>query len=153
MSESKQLDNVAIEAIIPHRFPFLLVDKVLEMKPGKRITALKNVTINEQFFQGHFPGAPVMPGVLIVEALAQTAAILVMQDRDNWDKIPVFMSMDAVKFRNPVKPGDTLKLEAEIIRPGQVFAKFKCRAVISGTGKTAVDCEIMAGIVDKSKTN
>ena len=145
------LDLQGIMEIIPHRFPFLLVDRVLEMEKGKRIVAVKNVTINVTFFQGHFPGNPIMPGVLIVEALAQTAAILLMKFRDRNNKVPVFMSIDNCKFRSTVKPGDVLRLEVDIIRDGAVFSKVKGRALVNGT-KLAVESDFMAGLVDKEKT-
>jgi len=149
-SPDTSLDLEAIMAIIPHRYPFLLVDKVLEIEKDKRIVAQKNVTINEPFFQGHFPGSPIMPGVLVVEAIAQTAAILLMKDRERGNKIPVFMSIDGCKFRHPVKPGDVLRFEVEIVRAGAVFSKVKGRALIDG--KTlAVEAELMAGLVDREK--
>ncbi len=106
-----QLSVVEIQKLIPHRFPFLLVDRVLEIKDGESITAIKNVTMNEWFFQGHFPGAPVMPGVLIVEAMAQTGGILMAKKLSNAEapKVVYFMTINNVKFRQPVTPGDTLK--------------------------------------------
>jgi len=145
------LDLRGIMDIIPHRYPFLLVDKVLEMEEGKRIVAVKNVTANEPFFQGHFPGNPIMPGVLMVEALAQTAAILLMKFRERGKKVPVFMSIDSCKFRHPVKPGDVLRLEVDILRDGAVFSKVKGRVIVNGD-KIAVESELMAGLVDQEKT-
>jgi beta-hydroxyacyl-ACP dehydratase FabZ len=151
MAESKPLLNVEeIQQIIPHRYPFLLVDKVLEMEQGKRILAIKNVTINEPFFQGHFPGHPIMPGVLIVEALAQTAGILLMKFRATSDKAPIFMSIDETRFRAPVKPGDVLHLEVEILRDGGTFSKAKGKAMINGQ-TLAVEAVFMAGLIDKDK--
>ena len=125
------MDVKQIQEILPHRYPFLLVDRVLEMEEGKRIVASKAVTMNEYFFQGHFPQEPVMPGVLIMEALAQTAAIAVLSMEQNRGKIAYFGGMNKVKFRNKVVPGDVLTLEMEII-------KLKSRAGI-GKGTAYVD--------------
>ena len=108
------MDVKQIQEILPHRYPFLLVDRVLEMEEGKRIVASKAVTMNEYFFQGHFPQEPVMPGVLIMEALAQTGAIAVLSMEQNKGKIAYFGGMNKVKFRNKVVPGDVLTLEMEI---------------------------------------
>ena len=110
------MDIKQIQEILPHRYPFLLVDRVLEMEEGKRIVASKAVTMNEYFFQGHFPQEPVMPGVLIMEALAQTGAIAVLSMEENRGKIAYFGGMNKVKFRNKVVPGDVLTLEMEIIK-------------------------------------
>ena len=110
------MDVKQIQEILPHRYPFLLVDRVLEMEEGKRIVASKAVTMNEYFFQGHFPQEPVMPGVLIMEALAQTGAIAVLSMEQNRGKIAYFGGMNKVKFRNKVVPGDVLTLEMEIIK-------------------------------------
>jgi 3-hydroxyacyl-[acyl-carrier-protein] dehydratase len=127
------LDINEIMAILPHRYPFLLVDKVLEVEQGKRIVAIKNVTMNEPFFQGHFPGHPVMPGVLIIEAMAQVAAIMAYLDSGSQaeDKVSYFMAIDNARFRKPVKPGDTLRIEIETI--------FHKRGIWSVAGKTYVD--------------
>ena len=126
------LDIIEIMAILPHRYPFLLVDKVLEVEQGKRIVALKNVTMNEPFFQGHFPGHPVMPGVLIIEAMAQVAAIMAYLASGDQaeDKVSYFMAIDNARFRKPVKPGDTLRIEIETI--------FHKRGIWSVAGKTYV---------------
>jgi len=105
-----------IQKILPHRPPFLLIDKIVDTDNKTYVEAIKNVTINEPFFVGHFPGAPIMPGVLIIEAAAQTAAIVVMTNPESKGKIPFFMSIDKVKFRKPVVPGDQLKIRTEIIR-------------------------------------
>ncbi|GFZ31889.1 3-hydroxyacyl-[acyl-carrier-protein] dehydratase FabZ [Clostridium zeae] len=110
------LDIKQIQEIIPHRYPFLLIDRVLELEEGKRAVAIKNVTGNENFFQGHFPGHPVMPGVLIIEALAQTGAVAMLSLEENKGKIAFFGRIDKVKFRRQVVPGDTLRLEVEIIK-------------------------------------
>ena len=127
------LDINEIMAILPHRYPFLMVDKVLEVEQGKRIVAIKNVTMNEPFFQGHFPGFPVMPGVLIIEAMAQVAAIMayLASGSEANDKVSYFMSIDKARFRKPVKPGDTLRIEIETI--------FNKRGIWSVSGKSYVD--------------
>ncbi|GAF74313.1 unnamed protein product, partial [marine sediment metagenome] len=109
-------DIEKIMQILPHRYPFLLVDRVLEFKEGKRIVGVKNVTINEHFFTGHFPGRPIMPGVLIIESMAQTAGILMLSGQKNRGKLAYFMSMDKVKFRKTVVPGDQLLLKIDVIR-------------------------------------
>ncbi len=134
--------------IMPHRYPFLLVDRILEMDPGKRIVGLKNVTINEPFFQGHFPDHPIMPGVLLVEAMAQVGGLLLMgavEDPEN--KVVYFMSMDKVKFRRPVVPGDQVRFELEMLQ----FKGKRCRMQGAGyvDGKKVVEGEMMAQIVDK----
>jgi 3-hydroxyacyl-[acyl-carrier-protein] dehydratase len=126
------LTNVEIRNIIPHRYPFLLVDKVIELEPGKKITAIKNVTANEPFFQGHFPDYPIMPGVLIVEALAQTAGITVAVLEENKGKLGVFSGIDSMKFKRQVVPGDVLKMEAEITAFKLSMAKAKVRATCEG---------------------
>src|SRR6476661_15558 len=106
------LDSRAIQEILPHRYPFLLVDKIIELEPRVRIVGIKQVTINEYFFQGHFPDAPVMPGVLQIEALAQVGAILALREfEDRSSKIPFFSGIESARFRRPVVPGDTLTLE------------------------------------------
>jgi UDP-3-O-[3-hydroxymyristoyl] N-acetylglucosamine deacetylase/3-hydroxyacyl-[acyl-carrier-protein] dehydratase len=109
-------DIASILAKLPHRYPFLMVDRVVEYEPGKTIVGIKNVTVNEPFFQGHFPSNPVMPGVLQLEAMAQVGAIMLMDMPENQGKIPYFMSMDKVKFRRPVHPGDQMRIEIEVIR-------------------------------------
>ena len=129
------LDIKAIEKILPHRYPFLLIDRVTELIPGERLLGYKNVTSNEPFFQGHFPGNPVMPGVLIVEALAQAASIL-MTDGEESDLIPLFMGIDRARFRRQVVPGDQLQLEVELTQ--------KRRNVVKGLGKAPVDGEAAA---------
>src|SRR6187200_1732018 len=108
------LDSVGIRKIIPHRYPFLLIDRVIELEPGQRAVAIKNVTANEEFFQGHFPQYPVMPGVLIVEALAQTGGIALGTMDEYKGRIAFFAGIDNVRFKRQVKPGDTLRLEVEL---------------------------------------
>jgi beta-hydroxyacyl-ACP dehydratase FabZ len=111
------LDVRAILEIIPHRYPFLLVDRVLELEVGKRILALKNVTFNEPFFQGHFPGNPIMPGVLVVEAMAQAGAVLLLHSRpESRGKVVYFAGIDKAKFRRPVVPGDAIRLQVEVLK-------------------------------------
>ena len=140
------MDNKAIMGLLPHRYPFLLVDRVLEAEPGKRCVAIKNVTANEPFFQGHFPGHPIMPGVLIVEALAQTAGIAISVMEENKNKLGVFTGIDGVKIRRQVVPGDTLRLEAEI----KLFRRGMAVAAVKATvdGETAVEGEIKFMMVD-----
>jgi 3-hydroxyacyl-[acyl-carrier-protein] dehydratase len=127
-----------IERIIPHRYPFLLVDRVLETEPGKRIVAQKNVTTNEWFFQGHFPGMPIMPGVLIVEALAQAGAVLLLSEESAKGQIPLFAGIEDCRFRQQVSPGDTLTLEVELTARRGPVGKGKARATVDG--KVAAEC-------------
>lgn len=131
---------------LPHRYPFLLIDRVLACEPGKSITAMKNVTINEPFFSGHFPNHPIMPGVLIIEAMAQTAAVLVMsslgQDADG--KLVYFMSIDGVRFRRPVVPGDRLELHVEKIQSRANVWKFSGKGIVEG--KVAAEATFAAMI-------
>ena len=134
------LTNVEIQKIIPHRYPFLLVDKVLELEPGKRAVAIKNVSVNEPFFQGHFPGFPIMPGVLIVEALAQTAGIAANADTQDGAKLGVFASIDEMKFKWQVTPGDTLRLEVDILSSKMGIVKAKVKATVED--KVAAEGEI-----------
>lgn len=126
------LDIQKIKDIIPHRYPFLLVDKVTEIEEGKRVVGYKNVTINEPFFQGHFPDYPVMPGVLIVEALAQVGAIAVLDIEENKGKIGFLAGVDKCRFKRQVVPGDELKLEVEITRMKGPIGKGKGIATVNG---------------------
>jgi beta-hydroxyacyl-[acyl carrier protein] dehydratase FabZ len=142
------MDNMEIRNIIPHRFPFLLVDKVLEVEPGKSITAIKNVTANEPFFQGHFPDYPVMPGVLICEALAQTAGIAVGMQEEMRGKLGLFASIEEFKIKRQVVPGDTLKLDAEILSCKMGIVKAKVIATVEG--KTAAEGQIKFAMVNKN---
>jgi len=137
-----------IVKVLPHRYPFLLVDRVLEAEPGKSLRAVKNVSANEEFFLGHFPDFPVMPGVLQLEALAQAAALLcaLTMDMGTGRKVPFLMSMDNVKFRRPVVPGDQLELRAEILTLKSSLAKVQCQALVDGN--RAAEATIMAAIRD-----
>lgn len=134
------LTNKEIRELLPHRYPFLLVDKVIELEPGKKIVAVKNVSINEPFFQGHFPEYPIMPGVLIVEALAQAAGLAVAVLEENKGKLGVFAGIEAMKFKNQVMPGDVLTLEAEILVSKLGVTKAKVKASVDG--KVAAEGEI-----------
>jgi 3-hydroxyacyl-[acyl-carrier-protein] dehydratase len=128
------LDAVAIQRIIPHRYPFLLVDRVIELEPGKRAVGIKNVTMGDPFFQGHFPDYPVMPGVLIVEALAQVGAVALGSSEEFKGKLALFAGIDEVRFKRQVRPGDTLRLEVEL---DQVR-----RSIGTGSGTASVDGEL-----------
>ena len=138
------MDIEQIKETIPHRYPFLLVDKVLEVEEGKRVVGLKNVTVNEPFFQGHFPDYPVMPGVLIVEALAQVGAMAVLGMEENKGKLGFLAGIDKCRFKRQVKPGDQLKLEVEIIRMRGPIGKGKGIATVDG--EVACEAEIMFAI-------
>ena len=138
------MNTEEIKAIIPHRYPFLLVDKIVEMEEAKRVVGIKNVTINEPFFQGHFPDYPVMPGVLIVEAMAQVGAIAVLNKEENKGKIGFLAGLDKCRFKRQVKPGDQLRLEVEITRMKGPIGKGKGRATVDG--ELACEAEITFAI-------
>ena len=122
-----------IMSFLPHRYPFLLVDRILEIEGGKRIVGLKNVTINEPFFQGHFPGAPVMPGVLIIECMAQLAGVMIYRDMPDKDrKLIYFTSIENAKFRRPVLPGDQLRIEMQLLNRRTNFGKMNGQATVDG---------------------
>jgi 3-hydroxyacyl-[acyl-carrier-protein] dehydratase len=144
------LDSRAIQEILPHRYPFLLVDKIVELVPRERIVGIKQVTINEYFFRGHFPEAPVMPGVLIIEALAQVGAILALREFEDRDqKIPFFSGIETARFRRPVVPGDTLTLEVVPLRMGSRVQKMRGLARVDG--QLAAEAEIMSVIAERQK--
>ena len=133
-----------IMKILPHAYPFLLVDRIVEIEPGKRIAGIKNVTYNEPFFPGHFPGRPIMPGVLIVEAMAQTAGVLASKSmpEEEQGRSVYFLGIDNVRFRKPVTPGDQLRLELEITKHRQAIWGFKGKALVDG--KVVAEAELLA---------
>jgi 3-hydroxyacyl-[acyl-carrier-protein] dehydratase len=136
-----------IMAILPHAYPFLLVDRIVEIEPGKRVVGIKNVTYNEPFFPGHFPGRPIMPGVLIVEAMAQTAGVLIFNSLPQEDrkKTVFFLGIDNVRFRKPVIPGDQLRMELEMTRHRQSIWGFKGKALVDGNVVAEGDLLAMLG--------
>lgn len=146
------LDILAIMQRLPHRYPFLLIDRIISLVPGESIVALKNVTMNEPFFQGHFPARPVMPGVLIVEAMAQAGGVLASESRqtESPGAIIYFMGMDHVRFRQPVVPGDQLILEAQVLKMRSKVAKMAGRALVEG--KLVAEAELMASFGESAET-
>ena len=143
------LSSTEIQGLIPHRYPFLLVDRVIELEPGKKAVGIKNVSINEPFFQGHFPGYPVMPGVLIVEALAQTSGIAVSVQEEYKGKLGLFAGIEEIKFKRPVVPGDVLRLEAEILLAKMGVVKARVCATVDG--QVAAEGIIKFAMVDKNR--
>ncbi|PFJ17417.1 3-hydroxyacyl-[acyl-carrier-protein] dehydratase FabZ [Bacillus cereus] len=143
------LDIQQIKEIIPHRYPFLLVDKVLEVEEGKRAVGIKNVTANEEFFNGHFPNYPVMPGVLIVEALAQVGAVAMLKKEENRGRLAFFAGIDNCRFKRQVRPGDQLRLEVEMTRVRGAIGKGKAIATIDG--EIACETEITFALGDKKE--
>ena len=144
------MDQAEIRRLLPHRYPFLLVDRVIEIVPGQRLIAYKNVSANEAFFNGHFPGHPVMPGVLVLEALAQASAILAYRTSgfDPKEKVAYLMGIDGARFRKPVIPGDRLQLEIEVIR--QKGALLKTKGIATVDGAKVAEAEFLATTVDRS---
>src|SRR5580765_8111678 len=143
------LDITQIQAILPHRYPFLLVDRIVDYEPGKRVVGVKNVTLNEPFFAGHFPGAPVMPGVLIVEAMAQTAGVMMLASLpDRETKLVFFTGIDGAKFRRPVVPGDQLRLELTVLKLRPRYIKLRGEAYVSG--QLVAEAQISSSLVDRS---
>jgi 3-hydroxyacyl-[acyl-carrier-protein] dehydratase len=143
------LDITQIQAILPHRYPFLLVDRIVEYELGKRVVGIKNVTLNEPFFAGHFPGAPVMPGVLIVEAMAQTAGVMMLASLpDRETKLVFFTGIDGAKFRRPVVPGDQLRLELTVLKLRPRYIKLRGEAYVDG--QLVAEAEISSALVDRS---
>lgn len=139
-----------IMKILPHRYPMLLVDRIVEFDAGKRIVGIKNVSANEQFFQGHFPGAPVMPGVLIVEAMAQCAAVLILRDIPNREeKLFLFGGVDKARFRKPVIPGDQVQLECEILQRRSNSVKIHGTATVNG--ELVAEAEMLSVMVERPK--
>jgi 3-hydroxyacyl-[acyl-carrier-protein] dehydratase len=148
------LDIHEILKILPHRYPFLLIDRVLELKRKERIVAIKNVTINEPFFNGHFPGLPIMPGVLIVEAIAQAGgALLLTEVEDRTDKVMVFTGIERAKFRRPVSPGDQLRIEVEVMGwravPRMIAVKMHGSAFVAG--KRVAEATVSCQLIDSSR--
>lgn len=142
------LDITAIQKIMPHRYPFLLVDRIIDLEPRKRVIGLKNVTINEPFFDGHFPGHPIMPGVLIVEAMAQVGGVLLLNTvEEPEDKLVYFMGLDGVRFRKPVHPGDQIRFELEMLKFRRNTCKMEGKAFVSGD--LVAEATLMATIVEK----
>ncbi len=147
-SAAPPLDIEWIMQMLPHRYPMLLVDRVLENVPRQRLVAIKNVTINEPFFAGHFPGRPVMPGVLVVEAMAQAGGLLLLQEvPDRTGKLLYFTGISEAKFRRPVVPGDQLRFEVDVLRYRTLHAKLACRALVDG--QLAAEAVLSSVMVDR----
>ena len=144
------LNTMEIQNILPHRYPFLLVDRVLEIEADKKAIGIKNVTFNEPFFQGHFPGNPIMPGVLVIEAMAQVSGILALHERDQGNTV-YFMSIDKAKFRKPVVPGDQLRFEISVLQQRRNVWKFSGQTLVDG--KVVAEAEFKAMVSEKELGN
>ena len=144
------IDIQTILTYLPHRYPFLLIDRVLSVEPGKSVQAIKNVTINEPFFQGHFPGVPIMPGVLIIEAMGQAGGILAFmsQKKEKPGSLIYFTGMDKVRFRKPVVPGDQIRFELELLKQRSTMMKMAGKATVES--KVVAEAELMASLGAKS---
>ncbi len=146
----KTLDITEIQAILPHRYPFLLIDRVVDITRKQRIVALKNVTVNEPFFQGHFPGYPIMPGVLMVEAIAQAGgALLLTEVEDRGNKLMVFTGIEKARFRRPVVPGDQLRIEVEVIAWRRTAVRMQGTAFVGD--KRACEATVTCQLVNRAK--
>jgi 3-hydroxyacyl-[acyl-carrier-protein] dehydratase len=144
------LDIVEIQKLLPHRYPFLMVDSVVEVERLKRIVGIKNVTMNEYYFQGHFPGRPVMPGVMIVEAIAQTGGLLLLLDvPDRANKLLFFVAIDGARFRRPVVPGDQLRIEVKVLSWRGDFCKLEGKATVDG--QLAAEGTVMCKMIDREQ--
>src|SRR5271155_60202 len=144
------LDITGIQSILPHRYPFLLVDAILEMEPKKHIVGIKNVTVNEPYFQGHFPGKPVMPGVLILESMAQAGGMLLLQEIPDRDKKVMYLaSINDVKFRRPVVPGDQLRIEVNIVTWKGDLCKIEAKAFVDGN--LATEAKMLCVMADREE--
>ena len=144
----KMMDITEILKVLPHRFPFLLVDRILELEPNKRVVGIKNVTINEPFFQGHFPGHPIMPGVLVIEAMAQVGGVAFLCDESNKGKILYLAGVDNARFRKPIVPGDQIRFEIDVVFVRAKIGKISGKAIVDG--QVAVEAEITCAIVDQN---
>ncbi len=143
-------DIQEILEFLPHRYPFLLIDRIVEFEPTKRLVAIKNVTINEPFFQGHFPGYPIMPGVLVVEAMAQAGGIIMMAEMpDRNEKLVVFTGIERAKFRRPVTPGDQIRIEVEVLSFRPARAGFRAGALVDG--KLACEATLTCAVVPRER--
>ena len=146
-SQGLCLDSTEIQAILPHRYPFLLVDRIEELEVGKRVIGIKNVTVNEPFFQGHFPGRPIMPGVLIIEAMAQVGGVLAFKSANQGGaKLVYFMGIDKAKFRKPVLPGDRLRFVVDILKARHPYWKMRGEAYVEDS--LVCEAELMAMVTD-----
>jgi 3-hydroxyacyl-[acyl-carrier-protein] dehydratase len=143
-----ELNILEVMKLLPHRYPFLLVDRIIEFETGKRIVGIKNVTINEPFFQGHFPGHPIMPGVLILEAMAQVGGVYaILANAVGENQVPYFVGIDNAKFRKPVVPGDVVKLDLELLKVRRGIYTFEGKASVEG--KLVAQAELRATFADK----